>query len=592
VEFELEVGCIGWVVLVEFAIGKGALLLLDEIVDEEVVFWVEDVVFWVDVVLLDELEETTVEEPVPVGPAVIVELSIVNGALLELESELVTGAEVCDPLAAVGPVEAVLLFPMVKRAELEELSKEEVIIPPVDMAVDEVSFPVGNGALLLLDSTVDDEVAFWVEGVEEEDRKELEVPVPVGPAEEVVLLLMVKRAELDGLRLEDAVLLSEVVVEDASETLEDSVPVGPAEVVVLFPIANRAELEELRLEEMVMVLLAILGTELEELKVEEVDMAGDAVGPAGEVVLPIGNGTVLPVPTAPAVEDALMLDPEAVLLLVGDIVEVSEEVLDVRLLGSLLEDVEAGEMLMMDDWAALDEDVNALDRVDDVLEDVPIPLDKDSRALIEDTVVLEEAIQGDESTEVEEAVIAAEADRSDEGTKEEVMSALAVLEDETLVMVLDADVMLPEELSVEEEFWVDWTEVGGSEEASDDWVEGMVADEVMGSAELEREKFMLVPADPEVLLAIVVEAEMPVELEADCRAEEDWTSRREVAIANTISLSACRLFWSIPLKYRQMDDSVLNDVATQKDDPAQVFKQVESVLAACLLVLILRRVPS
>jgi hypothetical protein len=84
--------------------------------------------------------------------------------------------------------------------------------------------------------------------------------------------------------------------------------------------------------------------------------------------------------------------------------------------------------------------------------------------------------------------------------------------------------------------------VEGSEEASDDRVKGMVADEFLGSAELEREELMLVAADPDVLLATVVETEKPVELDADFRVEEDWTSRREVAIANVISLSACRLF--------------------------------------------------
>jgi hypothetical protein len=89
VEFELEVGCmLDGVVVVEFAIGKGALLLLDERgdddvddvndVDDEVVFWADEVVFWVEVVVflaedvmvlgeLDELEETMVEEPVRTG---------------------------------------------------------------------------------------------------------------------------------------------------------------------------------------------------------------------------------------------------------------------------------------------------------------------------------------------------------------------------------------------------------------------------------------------------------------------------------------------------------------------------------------------
>jgi hypothetical protein len=57
--------------------------------------------------LLDELEEPKVEDPVPVGPAMVVELPIVKRALLELE--LVTEVELTEILAAVGPVEVVLL---------------------------------------------------------------------------------------------------------------------------------------------------------------------------------------------------------------------------------------------------------------------------------------------------------------------------------------------------------------------------------------------------------------------------------------------------------------------------------------------------
>jgi hypothetical protein len=155
-------------VLVEFIIGKGALLELD-IVDL-VVSSVVDVVLLLiaDVMLLEELEKlkdvTELEDPVPVEPAVVVELPIVKCALLELilELELVTGAEVMRALDAVGPVEPVLLFPIVKRAELEELKSEEVVMPPVDIAVDEVSFPLGKGALLLDDITVDNEVVLWL----------------------------------------------------------------------------------------------------------------------------------------------------------------------------------------------------------------------------------------------------------------------------------------------------------------------------------------------------------------------------------------------------------------------------------------------
>jgi hypothetical protein len=179
-------------VLVEFIIGNGALLELDmvdlvvESSDEVVLLLTADMVLldelevtteledpepvgpavvvelpMVKGALLDELEETTeLEDPVPVGPAVAVELPIVKCALLELmlELELVISAEVIGALDAVGPVEAVLLFPMVKRAELEELRREEVVMPPVDIAADDVSFWLGNGALLLEDITLEDEV--------------------------------------------------------------------------------------------------------------------------------------------------------------------------------------------------------------------------------------------------------------------------------------------------------------------------------------------------------------------------------------------------------------------------------------------------
>ena len=65
--------------LVEFVIAKGALLELD-IVDI-VLVWSVDVVLLLiaDMVLLNELEETTeLEEAVPTGAAVVVELPIVK----------------------------------------------------------------------------------------------------------------------------------------------------------------------------------------------------------------------------------------------------------------------------------------------------------------------------------------------------------------------------------------------------------------------------------------------------------------------------------------------------------------------------------
>ena len=65
--------------LVEFVIAKGALLELD-IVDIVLVCSVDVVLLLIaDMVLLNELEETTeLEEAVPTGAAVVVELPIVN----------------------------------------------------------------------------------------------------------------------------------------------------------------------------------------------------------------------------------------------------------------------------------------------------------------------------------------------------------------------------------------------------------------------------------------------------------------------------------------------------------------------------------
>jgi len=77
---EPEVGCmLDSVVLVEFVIAKGALLELD-IVDIVLVCSVDVVLLLIaDMVLLNELEETTeLEEAVPTGVAEVVELPIVN----------------------------------------------------------------------------------------------------------------------------------------------------------------------------------------------------------------------------------------------------------------------------------------------------------------------------------------------------------------------------------------------------------------------------------------------------------------------------------------------------------------------------------
>ena len=60
-------------------------------------------------------------------------------------------------------------MPMVNMAELEELRREEVVMPPVDIAADEVVLPLENGALLLDDGRVEEEVVFLVDEIIEVD---------------------------------------------------------------------------------------------------------------------------------------------------------------------------------------------------------------------------------------------------------------------------------------------------------------------------------------------------------------------------------------------------------------------------------------
>jgi hypothetical protein len=645
---EPEVGCIDWVVLVEFIIGKGALLELD-MVDLVVGSSVEVVLLLIaDVILLEELEEVIeLEDPVPVGPAVVVELPMVKGVLLDelevtteleapvpvgpavavelpivkcallelmLELELVTGAEVMEALDAVGPVEAVLLFPMVKRAELEELRREEVVMPPVDIAADDVSFPLGNGALLLEDITLEDEVVLWVTEVVAGSWEEVEDPVPVGSAEDTVLLPILNRTELEELALEDATLLSEVVVDEISIALEDLVPVGPADSVVLLPMAKTAELEELGLQDWVLLLEAIdpvkvlfvtpTDTELEEVIVGEVNMFPDPVGPVEVVELPMGKGILLLVPTAPEVEDTLTLDTEVVVpLLVGSMIEVLDITLDEDVARSLLVVLSTGtdvielEALMLravgeetameesvvagrtelDDRTALDANVDALSDIDPMLEEEPIAFDEENGTLVVDIIKLEETDASDVNVEVLDVVKPA-------------------LEEETIVLGLELDITIPVELSVEDiepvpeivDRGTEEPDTTWVEEPSNDWVEEINVDAFVRLAELDKEVVGVNPADPDATLD---EPETSPLLEAVDWTEDDWTTRREVAMANKMSLSACRLLWSIPLKYKQEDVSVLNEVATQRENPAQVSRQVESVGAACLLAATFKGVP-
>lgn len=93
--------------LVEFIIGKGALLELD-IVDLVVDSSVDVVLLLMEDMLLDE-ETTELEGLVSVGPAVVVELPIVKGALLD---ELEETTELEDPVPAGAA--AVVELPIVK----------------------------------------------------------------------------------------------------------------------------------------------------------------------------------------------------------------------------------------------------------------------------------------------------------------------------------------------------------------------------------------------------------------------------------------------------------------------------------------------
>jgi len=212
-----------------------------------------------DIVLLNELERAAEIDPVPVGPAVVVvELLIEKGALvvLKLDDPVPRGGaavvvlpmvncalllleldeDVTGVLEAVGPADAVVLLPMLKRAELElELRRDDVVMPPVEIAAEEVSGSLGNGALLEVICAMGEVVELLAEKMDE-DSAVLEAPVPVGPAEEMVVLLpIVKRAELDELRTEEVVMPADAV--------------GP-KVLVALPVGNMAvvlELEELKM---------------------------------------------------------------------------------------------------------------------------------------------------------------------------------------------------------------------------------------------------------------------------------------------------------------------------------------------------------
>lgn len=203
----------------------------------------------------------------PVGPAdVTVLLPIVKTAELEEVrlGEMVFSSEVVaeevmelleDPVP-VGPADMTVLLPIVKTAELEELRLEEVtwlseavevvmllffIVEATDEALEEVkavevdiledavrpaeevAFPVGNGAMLLVSTgpVVDDVLALDVEAV---------VPLPEGSIEDE--LERVLDEETVGSTL--AVLVAELIApeelegaeEPELETVEEDVDIG------------------------------------------------------------------------------------------------------------------------------------------------------------------------------------------------------------------------------------------------------------------------------------------------------------------------------------------------------------------------------
>jgi hypothetical protein len=373
-------------------------------------------------------------------------------------------------------------------------------------------------------------------------------------------------------------------------------------------------LEELGLQDWVLLLEAIdpvkvllvtpTDTELEEVIVGEVNLFPDPVGPVEVVELPMGKGILLLVPTAPEVEDTLTLDTEVVVpLLVGSMIEVLDITLDEDVARSLLVVLSTGtdvielEALMLravgeetameesvvagrtelDDRTALDANVDALSDIDPMLEEEPIAFDEENGTLVVDIIKLEETDASDVNVEVLDVVKPA-------------------LEEETIVLGLELDITIPVELSVEDiepvpeivDRGTEEPDTTWVEEPSNDWVEEINVDAFVRLAELDKEVVGVDPADPDATLD---EPETSPLLEAVDWTEDDWTTRREVAMANKMSLSACRLLWSIPLKYKQEDVSVSNEVATQRENPAQVSRQVESVGAACLLAATFKGVP-
>lgn len=196
--------------------------------------------------------------------------------------------------------------------------------------------------------------------------------------------------------LENGALLEVVyAIDEVVELLAEKIDEGPAmleapvpvDMVVLLPIVKTAELDELSTEEVVMVLLLEReAAELEEPKADEVVIPADAVGPEVLVALPVGNmAEVLereePVELPKVV--VLLPDPDG-----NELAELTtEEVVE-------LEKDEIEEPTTMDDETIALDESDALDEAIDAVAD-----DEDAPA--EEDVMLAEVGAADEEAEDE-----------------------------------------------------------------------------------------------------------------------------------------------------------------------------------------------
>lgn len=184
--------------------------------------------------------------------------------------------------------------------------------------------------------------------------------------------------------IDEVVELLAEKIDEGPAVLEAPVPV---DMVVLLPIVKTAELDELSIDEVVMVLLLEReAAELEEPKADEVVIPADAVGPEVLVALPVGKmAEVLerkePVELPEVV--VLLPDPDG-----NELAELTtEEVVE-------LEKDETEEPTAMDDETIELDESDALDEVIDVVAD-------DEVAPAEEDVMLADVGAADEEAEDE-----------------------------------------------------------------------------------------------------------------------------------------------------------------------------------------------